>query len=75
MTTYNYRIMRTRAGDLELVEVYYQDNAIVEIIRQPTFTAYTAGGETQVTIVQALRRAHQDARDKPIIVEGETVQQ
>ena len=68
---YNYRLLRTRNGNLELVEVVYVGNAIVEIIRQPTFTAYKAGGETQTTIVQALQRAARDARYKPILEEGD----
>jgi len=67
----NYRVLRTRADNLELVEVIYVDGSIADVVRQPLFSAYVHGGETKDDIVRELRRAHQDARDKPIIEEAD----
>jgi len=70
MYGHNYRILRTVDGNFELVEVHYQDNLIIDIIRQPLFSAYVPGGETQDDIVRALRRATKDAREKPVLDEA-----
>lgn len=69
MTTYNYRIVRHPDGNLSLCEVIYQDGVIIEIIKRPLFSAYTAGGETEKHIVGALKNALKDARGKSIINE------
>jgi hypothetical protein len=71
MYAHNYRVLRTLDGNFELVEVHYQDTLIIDIIRQPLFSAYVPGGEDKADIVQALRRAHMDARDKPVLDEAE----
>jgi len=69
-TRRNYRVLHTREGNFELVEVFYTDGSIIDVVRQPLFSAYVPGGETKDDIVRELRRAHQDARDKPIIEEA-----
>lgn len=65
---WHYRIVRHESGNLSLCEVYYaEDGTIIDIVTEPVFAAYSAGGETRDDIIKALRNALRDARTKPVL--------
>lgn len=67
---WHYRIVRHADNNLSLCEVYYdKDDAVTEIVRNPLFAAYTAGGENRDSIIRALRNALRDARQRTILDE------
>lgn len=65
---WHYRIVRHADGNLSLCEVYYADDgSIIDVVTEPLFAAYAAGGQTRDDIIKALRNALRDARTKPVL--------